>query len=112
MKNASRFVRALIVQETERALLKAQRFALIAAYDSDALTANTPTVRMVRQIISAVAEFEKADLVAKLRGLRDRASADSGRRVEGRKGYRDTKPELVKEARRLARKSAQDRGGA
>jgi DNA invertase Pin-like site-specific DNA recombinase len=60
---------------------------------------------MVRQILGAVSEFEKANLVAKLRGARDRASAAAGRRVEGRKGYRDTKPELIREARRLARKS-------
>jgi hypothetical protein len=59
----------------------------------------------VRQILGAVSEFEKANLVAKLKGARDRASAAAGRRVEGRKGYTDTNPELVREAKRLARKS-------
>jgi DNA invertase Pin-like site-specific DNA recombinase len=60
---------------------------------------------MVRQILGAVAEFEKANLVAKLRGARDRASAAAGRRIEGRKGYAETNPKLVREAKRLARKS-------
>jgi DNA invertase Pin-like site-specific DNA recombinase len=60
---------------------------------------------MVRQILGAVAEFEKANLVAKLKGARDRASAAAGRRIEGRKGYTETNPELVREAKRLARKS-------
>ena len=60
---------------------------------------------MVRQILGAVAEFEKASLVLKLRGARDRRSAALGRRVEGRKGYRATDPGLVREARRLARRN-------
>lgn len=105
VENASRFARDLIVQETGHALLKGQGFALIAADDPDAFTADTPTARMVRQILGAVAEFEKANLVAKLRGARDRASTAAGRRIEGRKGYAETNPALVKEAKRLARKS-------
>jgi DNA invertase Pin-like site-specific DNA recombinase len=105
VENASRFARDLIVQETGHALLKVQGFALIAADDPDAFTADTPTARMVRQILGAVAEFEKANLVAKLRGARDRVSAAAGRRIEGRKGYADTNPALIREAKRLARKS-------
>jgi len=105
VENASRFARDLIVQETGHALLKGQGFALIAAGDPDAFTADTPTARMVRQILGAVSEFEKANLVAKLKGARDRASTAAGRRVEGRKGYAEMKPELVREAKRLARKS-------
>jgi len=106
VENASRFARDLIVQETGYALLKGQGFSLIAADDPDAFTADTPTARMVRQILGAVSEFEKANLVAKLKGARDRASAaNGGKRIEGRKGYGETKPELVKETKRLARKN-------
>jgi DNA invertase Pin-like site-specific DNA recombinase len=105
VENASRFARDVVVQETGHSLLKGQGFALIAADDPDAFTADTPTARMVRQILGSVAEFEKANLVAKLKGARDRASAAAGRRIEGRKGYRDTNPALVREAKRLARKS-------
>lgn len=105
VENASRFARDLIVQETGYALLKGQGFTLIAADDPDAFTADTPTARMVRQILGAVSEFEKANLVAKLKGARDRASATAGKRVEGRKGYADTNPDLIREAKRLARKN-------
>lgn len=105
VENASRFARDLIVQETGHAMLTREGFALVAVDDPDAFTADTPTARMVRQILGAVAEFEKANLVAKLRGARDRASAAAGRRVEGRKGYAETNPEVLREARRLARKS-------
>jgi DNA invertase Pin-like site-specific DNA recombinase len=105
VENASRFARDLIVQETGYALLTRQGFKLIAADDPDGFTADTPTARMVRQILGAVAEFEKANLVAKLKGARDRVSATKGKRIEGRKGYDDINPELVREAKRLARKS-------
>jgi DNA invertase Pin-like site-specific DNA recombinase len=105
VENASRFARDLIVQETGHALLKAQNFKLVAADDPDAFTADTPTARMVRQILGAVSEFEKANLVAKLKGARDRASATAGRRVEGRSGYAETNPELIHTAKRLARKN-------
>lgn len=105
VENASRFARDLIVQETGYALLKAQGFTLVAADDPDAFTADTPTARMVRQILGAVSEFEKANLVAKLRGARDRASVAAGCRIEGRKGYAETAPEIVREAKRLARRN-------
>ena len=112
VENASRFARDLIVQETGHALLKAQGFALIAADDPDAFTADTPTARMVRQILGAVSEFEKANLVAKLRGARDRASAAAGRRIEGRKGYAETNPKLVRRGEAAGAEVAEDRGGA
>ena len=104
-ESASRFARDLIVQETGHAMLTREGFSLVAVDDPDAFTADTPTARMVRQILGAVAEFEKANLVAKLRGARDRKSAAAGGRIEGRKGYAETAPELVREARRLARKN-------
>ena len=85
VESASRFARDLIVQETGHALLKAQGLALVAVDDPDAFTADTPTARLVRQILGAVGEFEKANLVAKLKGARDRKSAGLGRRCEGRK---------------------------
>jgi DNA invertase Pin-like site-specific DNA recombinase len=106
VENASRFARDLIVQETGYALLNRQGYTLIAADDPDAFTADTPTARMVRQILGAVSEFEKANLVAKLKGARDRMSAANGRRIEGRKGYSETSPELIREASTWLRKLA------
>lgn len=105
VENASRFARDLVVQETGYAMLAAQGFTLIAADDPDAFTADTPTANMVRQILGAVAQFEKANLVAKLKGARDRKSTMLGKRIEGRRGYDDTNPALVQTAKRLARRS-------
>jgi DNA invertase Pin-like site-specific DNA recombinase len=107
VENASRFARDVVVQETGYRLLTAQGFTLIAADDPDAFTADTPTQDLVRQILGAVSQFEKANLVAKLKAARDRAARERGgnRRIEGRKGYRETSPDLVREAKRLARRS-------
>lgn len=99
VESASRFARDLIVQETGHAMLKAQGLALVAVDDPDAFTADTPTARLVRQVLGAVAEFEKASLVAKLKGARDRRSAELGRRIEGRK---PVPAQVVAEAHRLA----------
>lgn len=105
VETANRFSRDLIVAETGFAYLKDRGITLIAADDPDAFTADTPTATMIRQILGAVSQFEKATTVDKLRQARDRASEARGRRVEGRKGYQDTAPELVREARRLRRAS-------
>jgi hypothetical protein len=56
---------------------------------------------MVRQILGAVSQFEKASLVAKLRHARERVKATKGR-CEGRRPVPAT---VVAEARRLARKN-------
>lgn len=106
VENASRFARDLVVQETGYAMLGRAGIALVAVDDPDAFTADTPTACMVRQILGAVAQFEKANLVAKLKSGRDRASARLGRRCEGRPGYRQTDPALVAAARRFARRCA------
>jgi DNA invertase Pin-like site-specific DNA recombinase len=105
VETASRFARDLAVQLTGHDLLKARGIELVPVDAPDHFADDTPTARMVRQILGAVAEFEKASLVLKLRGARDRRSAALGRRVEGRKGYRATVPALVREAKRLARKN-------
>ena len=105
IETANRFARDLVVQLTGHDLLKARGIELIPVDAPDHFTDDTPTARMVRQILGAVAEFEKTSLVLKLRGARDRRSMALGRRIEGRKGYDATSPELVRTAKRLARRN-------
>ena len=57
---------------------------LIATDNPDAFLDETPTAVMIRQVLGAVAQFEKAALVAKLRGARERKKAIAGK-CEGRK---------------------------
>jgi DNA invertase Pin-like site-specific DNA recombinase len=79
VENVSRFSRDLIVQETGHAYLKGLGFNLIAVDDPDAFTADTPTANLIRQILGAVSQFEKASVVAKLAGARMRKRQQTGR---------------------------------
>ena len=77
---------------------------LIAADSPTSFLDDTPTVRLIRQVLGAVSEFEKAMVVPKLRGVRDR-KRKTGLKVEGRKSIAETKPQVVVLARRLYRKA-------
>jgi len=92
-----------MVQEAGYTRLRAGGIDLIAADKPDAFTDDSPTARMVRQILGAVAEFDKAMTVAKLRGARERKRRKTGAKVEGRKTYAEKRSELVALARELAR---------
>lgn len=104
VETASRFARDLIVQETGYRLLQAKGINLIAVDSPNSFLDDTPTAVMVRQILGAVAQFDKAMTVAKLRGARDRKRSETGK-CEGRKSLAETQPEAVALARRLYRKN-------
>lgn len=104
VETANRFARDLMVQETGHAMLRKLGVELIAADSPEAFVHDTPTAVMVRQILGAVAQFEKAALVAKLKGARDRKRA-SGERVEGRKPSHEAYPDAVAAAKRYRRAS-------
>jgi DNA invertase Pin-like site-specific DNA recombinase len=108
VETANRFARDLMVQEVGFAMLRARGINLIAADSPSSFLDDTPTARLIRQVLGAVSEFEKAMLVAKLRGARDRKRR-SGVKVEGRKSIAEQKPETVELARKLAR--ARPKGG-
>ena len=100
-ENAGRFARDLAVQIAGHDLLKSLGYELIPVDAPDFFTDETPTATMVRQILGSVAQFEKAMIVQKLKRGRDKKIAETGRcggaaRVPG---------EVVKQARRLARKN-------
>ena len=59
---------------------------------------------LVRQVLGAVAEFEKATLVAKLAAARRRKRSATGKKVEGRKSHAEKRPEVAALAKALARK--------
>jgi DNA invertase Pin-like site-specific DNA recombinase len=101
VENASRFARDLAVQIAGHDLLKERGIQLIPVDAPDHFTDETPTAVMVRQILGAVSQFEKASLVNKLRKARERVRAERGH-CEGRKPVPD---EIVQEAKRLRRKN-------
>jgi DNA invertase Pin-like site-specific DNA recombinase len=60
----------------------------------------TPTAVLVRQVLGAIAQFDKATTVAKLKAARDRKIA-AGQKCGGRKSYAERDPEMVDLARWL-----------
>jgi DNA invertase Pin-like site-specific DNA recombinase len=60
-------------------------------------------------IMAVFAQIEKKRLVKKLRAARDRKSLQHGRRVEGRRSYRDINPDIVGAARRLSHRNRKER---
>ena len=99
-ESASQFARDLIVQLTGHTLLRERSIELIPVDAPTHFTDPTPTAEMVRQILGATSQFEKASLVAKLRHVRERVKATTGR-CEGRRPV----PAAAAEVRRLARKN-------
>jgi DNA invertase Pin-like site-specific DNA recombinase len=70
VETASRLARDLMVQETAYRGLLDLGVKLIAADSPDTFVDDGPTATMVRQILGAVSQFEKAGLVAKLKAAR------------------------------------------
>jgi DNA invertase Pin-like site-specific DNA recombinase len=102
VETASRFARDLITQETGWRFLRDAGITLIAADSPDAFLDDTPTAVMIRQILGSVSQFEKAMLVAKLRGARERKKAITGK-CGGRQSHVERSPEAVRLAKKLAR---------
>jgi len=104
VETANRFARDLMVQEVGFAKLRELGIELIAADSPNAFLDDGPTSKLIRQVLGAVAEFDKAMTVAKLRGARERKRRDLGK-CEGRKSHAERRPEAVLEAKRLRRAS-------
>src|SRR3954464_240257 len=60
VETANRFARDLMVQEVGYAMLKERGIALIAADSPSSFLDDTPTTKLVRQVLGAIAEFDKA----------------------------------------------------
>jgi DNA invertase Pin-like site-specific DNA recombinase len=109
VEDASRFARTLMVQEAGIATL-AGLGARILTSRGDDLTDSDDEMRVaMRQIAGVFSQLEKTRLVKKLRGARDRKSADAGKRVEGRPSHAVERPWVVAAAKRLRRANPKTR---
>ncbi|MEY9885568.1 recombinase family protein [Bradyrhizobium sp. USDA 329] len=104
VESPDRFARDLAVQLAGHDHLRSLGITLIPASSPDFFIEDTPTAVLVRQVLGAIAQFEKATTVAKLRAARQRKREAVGK-VEGRKSWAEIKPELVATAKRLRRRS-------
>ena len=100
MESPDRFARDLTVQLTGHDFLKSLGIALIPATAPDFFTEDTPTAVLVRQVLGAIAQFDKASLVAKLKAARDRKKAATGK-CGGRRSYFEVRPDVVALAKEL-----------
>ena len=103
VEDATRFARDLTVQLTGHELLRTHGVELVPVNCPEHFLEDTPTGILVRQVLGAIAQFEKAQLVTKLRVARDRKSQAAGRRIEGRK---PVPQQVIRAARRLARRNS------
>jgi len=85
VEKLDRLARDLMVQEAAIADLRKHGFTLVSVQEPD-LMANDPTRVLMRQLMGAVAQYDKSQIVAKLRGARMRKRSKDGR-CEGRKPY-------------------------
>lgn len=85
IERLDRLARDLMIQEHIVADLARRGITLISAAEPD-LCRDDPTRTLLRQIMGAIAQYDKRMVVLKLRGARQRAKA-RGERCEGAKPY-------------------------
>ena len=103
-ENSSRLSRDLICMETGFQYLSSLGYTLISVDSPETFVENTPTSVLIRQVLGCISQFEKSNLVEKLRVSRKRKSklnksrnyiSRTGRgKVEGVKKLTELNPEL------------------
>ena len=112
VERADRIARDLLISETILGQLRARG---VKVFDCEGveLTAagGDPTRRLIRQVLGAVAEFDRNVVVQKLRAARERLRARDGR-CEGRRPYGSTPAEkaVLERVRSLRRYGSAMRG--
>jgi DNA invertase Pin-like site-specific DNA recombinase len=108
VESPDRFARDLTVQLTGHDFLRNLGITLVPATAPDFFIEDTPTARLVRQVLGAISEFEKTTLVAKMKAARDRKIA-MGEKCGGRRSHAELRPEVVRLAQELRRKRRKGR---
>ncbi len=103
IERVDRLARDLMVQEAILSDLQSKGFDLISVADGDDLLSDDPTRKLVRQVLGAIAEYDKQMTVLKLRAARERKRIKYGK-CEGRKNYGEVAPKIVADIKRLRRK--------
>jgi DNA invertase Pin-like site-specific DNA recombinase len=105
VEDATRFARDLVTQELGLLLLIKRGVRVLTAAGDDLTDTSDPSRVMMRQIAGAFAEYEKRRLVARLKRARELKRQRTGKKVGGRRSHAELRPEVVAEARKLARRS-------
>lgn len=100
VESPDRFARDLAVQLAGHDHLRKLGVTLLPASAPDFFVEDTPTAILVRQVLGAIAQFDKATTIAKLKAARDRKIA-AGEKCGGRLSHAERNPEMVALARKL-----------
>jgi DNA invertase Pin-like site-specific DNA recombinase len=95
IESPDRFARDLSVQIAGHELLKGHGLDLIPTTSPTFFMEDSATAIMVRNILGAVSQFDRQNVVSRLRRARDRRSETEGGRIEGRKTLAETRPAVV-----------------
>jgi len=87
VEQADRLARDLMVSELILSECRRLDVRVIDASGNDLASDTDPTRVLIRQVLAAVAQFDKCSLVRRMRAARDRIAKRTGRRCEGRKPY-------------------------
>lgn len=107
IERLDRLAREYRVQESLIIYLASKGITLINATTEEDVTdavCSDPMKKALIQMQGIFAELEKNLLVKKLRVARERKKAKTGK-CEGRKSYSESNPEIIREIKRLRRKS-------
>ena len=97
IEKLDRLARDLMVQETIISDMRKQGFELVSVAEPD-LCSDDPSRKLIRQIFGAIAEYDRAMVVLKLRGARQRMKARTGS-CEGKKPFGSREGEAATIAR-------------
>lgn len=103
IEKVDRLARDLMVQEITIGDLRKHGFNLISVAEGEDLLSEDPTRTLIRQVMGSISQYDKEMTVLKLRAARERKRAKEGK-CEGRKGYAEAAPEVLREVKRLRRK--------
>ena len=101
IEKLDRLSRSLLIQEAAIAELAKNGFTLVSVHEPD-LMSDDPIRVAFRQMLGVFSQYEKSQIVLKLRGARMRKKATTGR-GEGRKpyGFRDGERQILEQLRTL-----------
>jgi DNA invertase Pin-like site-specific DNA recombinase len=110
IERLDRLARDLMVQEAIIRDFKRMGVQLVSVDEGRDLAGDDPTRKLVRQVLGAIAEYEKTMLVLKLKAARDRKRRKTGK-CEGRKRYGEESVEERRVIRRIKLMRRMRRGG-
>jgi len=92
VESLDRLARDLVVQEAIAENFKRQGVDLISATQGDDLASDDPGRKLIRQLLGAIAEYDKSMTVLRLAAARRAKRKANGGKCEGRKAYGECDP--------------------